>query len=168
MCKKFSYEEGLLIRQQISYDPLTGVLTRNSKPKGSRAILGPIKGTSKAEGHLKTYVCGKEVYLHQLAWFLSYGIWASKIIDHKDRDPTNNRLKNLRLISHQGNLQNRHAPMRGNSSGYLGVYFDKSRQKFVAEISINNKKKHLGRYATAEQAHQAYMAAKRQHHKGFV
>lgn len=168
MCKKFSSEDEIKIREQLSYDPLSGIVTRISKPKGSKAILGPIKGIKKPEGHLKTCICGKEVYLHQLAWFLHYGVWASKILDHKDRDPSNNRIKNLREVDHQKNMQNRSDLMKSSSSGFLGVYFDKSRSKFVAEITINNQKKYLGRFATAELAHEAYIAAKRQHHKGFV
>lgn len=168
MCKKFTKDEERQILEQISYNPKTGILTRISKPKGSRAKLGPIKGYQKAEGHLKVSICSKEVYLHQLAWFLYYGNWATNIIDHKDRNPTNNKIKNLREICHQRNMQNRTDPMKGSSIPFLGVYFDKSRNKYVSEITVDNKKKHLGRFETPELAHEAYITAKRQHHKGFV
>lgn len=168
MCKKFTKSDEYQIIQQINYNPITGVLRRVYKSKGSRARLGIIKGYAKREGHLKVSVCSKEVYLHQLAWFLHYGVWAAKAIDHKDRDPTNNKIDNLRELSHQGNAQNRASPMRSNSSGYLGVYLDKRRNKFVAEITVNNKKKYIGRFSTARAAHEAYIQAKRIYHKGYI
>lgn len=43
-----------------------------------------------------------------------------------------------------------------NNSGYRGVSFDKRRNLWAAEITINYKKKHLGRFSTPEQAAKAY------------
>lgn len=43
-----------------------------------------------------------------------------------------------------------------NNSGYRGVSYDKSRKLWTAEITINYKKKHLGRFVTPEQAAKAY------------
>ena len=41
-----------------------------------------------------------------------------------------------------------------------GVYFDKSRNKFQAKIQLVDSHKHLGRFNTEEEAHQAYIIAK--------
>ena len=46
-----------------------------------------------------------------------------------------------------------------NTTGMVGVSWDKSRQKWLAQIRLNGKKKNLGRYETKEQAKQAWMNA---------
>jgi hypothetical protein len=47
----------------------------------------------------------------------------------------------------------------GNTSGHRGVYFDKARDKWVAEISTRGVRFHLGRFSTPEDASAAYEAA---------
>ena len=153
------YEKAL--RKQVSYDPKTGVLTRIAKPPKSKAPLGPIKGSKKAEGHLKVAINGVERYFHQIAWFLYYGYWAEGIIDHIDTDPTNNRIKNLRQVTKHGNLLNRRKANKTNSSGLLGAHWITEKQKYHSSIWMNGKKTTLGYFNTAQEAHEAYVAAKR-------
>lgn len=45
------------------------------------------------------------------------------------------------------------------SSQYKGVVFDKNRGKWMARITVNGKKKHLGRFNTEIEAHNAYQKA---------
>jgi len=51
---------------------------------------------------------------------------------------------------------------RDNSRGEypVGVYFDKCAGKFKAQLAINGKLKHLGRFNTPEEAFQVYKLAK--------
>ena len=51
-----------------------------------------------------------------------------------------------------------------NKTGLLGVRT--SGQKFAASIRVNGKFHHLGVYADAHLAHDAYLKAKRMMHKG--
>lgn len=75
-------------------------------------------------------------------------------VDHKDRDPSNNRRDNLRPATH---IQNQ-ANSRGSSrTGFKGVYPNKDR--FAAAITVNYSKVHLGTFDTPEEAHMAYMEA---------
>lgn len=46
-----------------------------------------------------------------------------------------------------------------------GVCFDKSRSKFQAQLKINGKSKHLGRFDTSGEAYQAYKEAKERYVK---
>lgn len=48
-----------------------------------------------------------------------------------------------------------------------GVSWNKKRQRFVSEISLNTKRTHLGYYDTAKDAHKAYLLAKIEHTKTF-
>ena len=75
------------------------------------------------------------------------------VIDHIDNDKTNNRLENLQLIS---NRENCIKDKRLGSSKYVGVYFSKSKNRFISEIRIGNSKKHIGTFKCETKAHLAY------------
>lgn len=88
----------------------------------------------------------------QLAWYLEYNE-VPIVIDHINRISTDNRLSNLRNITQQKNNFNK------NPKGYF-----KSYGKFRAVIRLNNKNIHLGSFKTEEEAHQAYLDAKKIYH----
>lgn len=48
---------------------------------------------------------------------------------------------------------------RLNKSGYIGVSFSKTTNKFVAQITLDGKKIHIGVYSSPEEASAAYQAA---------
>ena len=72
-------------------------------------------------------------------------------IDHKDINPSNNRKCNLRITISIINSINKKISIR-NTSGIIGVLFDKSKSKWVARISYNKKKYNLGRFEDKESA----------------
>lgn len=75
--------------------------------------------------------------------------------DHKNGNKLDNQRANLRLATVSANNANRKLPR--NSSGYRGVY--KNLDKWTAQIAINGKPKHLGRFTTPEEAAVAYNKA---------
>jgi hypothetical protein len=75
------------------------------------------------------------------------------VVDHKNDNPSDNRLENLQLVTNRENLSR-----RGGSSKYAGVSFVKSRNKWNAHIQINGKIKNLGYYSTEYEAHYAYQS----------
>jgi hypothetical protein len=66
--------------------------------------------------------------------------------DHIDRDKLNDRLSNLRVVTHAQNMQNL-TPRQGMSSQYRGVGWDKSRSKWVAYVMLNGKMHNLGYFS---------------------
>lgn len=54
------------------------------------------------------------------------------------------------------------------STGVLGVHFEKNTGRYIAHINVAGKYKNLGRYASAEDAQAAYLAAKASLHAGYV
>ena len=60
-------------------------------------------------------------------------------IDHINRDGLDNRKENLRFCTHQENSRNR-GKFKNNTSGFLGVTFDKGHGKYCAKIQIKGKK----------------------------
>lgn len=73
------------------------------------------------------------------------------IVDHINRNPSDNRKSNLRICDYKVNNRNRSLG-RNNTSGFAGVTFDKSRKKWMAHLKVDNKFINLGRYDTIEEA----------------
>ena len=150
----------------LRYDAETGVFTWAVNRRGG-AKVGDIAGTVKAGGYIQIVALGKLRYAHRLAWLFVHGSWPSGHIDHIDGNPSNNAISNLRDVSIEVNQQNqRRAHCSNRSSGLQGVSFDAQTGRWMAKISLKNRTKNLGRYVTPELAHQAYVAAKREMHKG--
>jgi hypothetical protein len=102
---------------------------------------------------------------HRLAWFLVTGEWPKNTIDHINGNKSDNRWANLRDVAVQTNSQNERRARRNNRSGFLGVRKNRVGM-YVAAIGIDYGKRHLGSFKTPEEAHAAYIAAKRLHHEG--
>lgn len=115
----------------------------------------------KETDRISTVINGKTVYIHQLL------ISGEEIVDHKDRNPLNNKKDNLRPATNQTNQYNR-SEYSNNTSGYKGVYWDKSVSKWCAKIKFNKHLKHLGFYATKELAAIAYNNWARIYHGQFA
>ena len=79
------------------------------------------------------------------------------VVDHIDNDKTNNKVCNLQLITQRENAsKNSSKSINEKSSKYVGVCFDKSRNKYQSRIKINNKTIFIGRFETEYEAHLAY------------
>ncbi len=152
------------LKELVKYNPRTGVFTLISKPLRSKAKLGVIQGYAKESGHLRVCLEGKEYYLARLAYFYMTGEWGN-IIDHRDGNPQNNKWSNLRNTTKLGNVQNQVKAHHHNKSGLLGAHFRKERNKYESAITHNGKRRRLGYFDTAEEAHTAYVAAKRELHE---
>jgi hypothetical protein len=100
----------------------------------------------------------KMFLVHQIIYFMDTGVEPLQIVDHVDGDTRNNRFSNLRLTTESGN--NRNQKMRSNNtSGYVGVTWDKQKSKWMAQIRIDGKNKNLGYYDTPEEAYAVRLEA---------
>lgn len=152
------------LQQAIEYDPETGIFRWRLRT-ARRVIVGSIAGDI-ANGYRRISLDGKKHWAARLAWLYVHGVYPKGQIDHIDGDPLNNRIHNLRDVSHAVNQQNQKRPHRQNKVGMLGVVCDRRSGKFLAKICLNGKTKFLGSYASAIEAHQAYLSAKRNLHEG--
>lgn len=147
----------------LHYDPDTGIITRKAREwamarVNTRYADKPAGGTGSG-GYLNVMLVigGKRHSLkcHRVAWLLQTGEWPTAMIDHKDRDKTNNRWCNLRLADDTQNNANK--PCKAKS-GYKGVEYRPKLGKWTARITLKRKTIYLGLYDTPEAAHQAYRA----------
>lgn len=157
MTKELTQERA---RDLLRYDAETGILMRKLK-SGRWKICGNKPTHNDEYGQVN--IDGRMYLTHRLIWLLLYGAWPENEIDHIDRDPMNNRINNLRIVTRTENMHNRNK-QTNNSSGYPGVYFNKQRNKYMAHIKVNRKKIYLGLFNTAEEAFTAYILGKIEHH----
>ena len=109
-------------------------------------------------GNQKYYLLHRIVYYaHNQDWDIDYEP-LKNIIDHIDRDSSNNHISNLRNGDREGNSQN-----RNNVKGY---WWNEKHKKFRVTIGFDCKRqKYIGEYKTEEEARQAYLDAKKLYHK---
>lgn len=84
-------------------------------------------------------------------------------VDHINGDRLDNRRENLRVCTAAENRRNI-TKISSNTSGFRGVSFAKREQNWEAYLWVNNKKVHLGRHATAEEAARAFDDGARKYH----
>lgn len=139
------------IKQLLSYDPDTGVLTWRVKRRGHNIVGGRAGCANGANGYRVIKVDGKVYLEHRLVWFYITGQWPERDIDHVNGDRRDNRLVNLRVATRKQNLENQKLH-RDNSTGYRGVTLDKRTGRYVARIIHHRKGYHIGVFDTAEEA----------------
>lgn len=153
------------VLELLDYDRDTGVFTWKvtiaKGKKGARA--GTVCSTS---GHRHLMIHGVRCKAHRVAWLVVVGEWPSGEIDHINGVKDDNRFCNLRDVDRITNQQNERRARRSNkSTGLLGAY-PLPNGRFCAKLSINSKPTHLGCFDSAEEAHAAYVEAKRTYHEG--
>jgi len=150
-----------LLRELFTYDKATGRLL--NKVRRKNVSVGREAGCVGNKGYRRVKINNVEYATHRLVWMYTYGVWPMKQLDHIDRDPLNNRVNNLREADTAQNRQNINRP-RSNTSGYLGVTWNKCVNKWQAVIGVGGVCKYLGVFTTPEAAHEAYLAAKAKLH----
>jgi hypothetical protein len=157
-----------MIRTMFEYDSATGILRWLIPANRRTASIGSNAGYTNSRGYVRVGIDGKNYYAHRLAWLYVYGKWPTYQIDHINGDTTDNRIENLRDIPGAMNMQNIKTARKKNKTGFLGVYKDSAKRNLCwkASIRINGKPVTVGHFASPEEAHAAYIAAKRRFHDG--
>lgn len=148
----------------MSYDPETGIFLWRQKLSPTTKLGKPVGSSTSRGNHLQASIDGKKYLLHRLVFLYMTGSFPVLDVDHKNGIGTDNRFENLRLATKAQNSQNRRA-RRGSKVGLLGVkHVVRDGKQFKAVISIGEKRKHIGFYETALEAHRAYLIAKSKLH----
>lgn len=131
---------------------------------GKSRKAGQAVGCITKDGYWQGCIKNNSVYMHIVAWFLVHGSWPDGQVDHINGDKTDNRMANLRVVSHAENIQNQRTANRRNAIGVLGV--SKAGNRFRAHIRKSGVDYDLGSFDSVEAAHAAYVQAKREMHAG--
>ena len=153
----FEYrDDGVLIRK---------IRVSQNTRKGD--IVGNLNGRN-GQGYLKFQIDGIDYFVHRIIYYMHHGhIDDTMQIDHIDGNKTNNRIENLRLVTHSQNGHNQKI-RKDNTSGVKGVNWNKDVMKFRARIMKNNKSIHLGVFDTLEAAEKAIIEAREKVHGDFA
>lgn len=166
-----------VLRQLLRYEPETGKLFHTTRtpdffpdtPRRANAMSiwntrfgGKEAFTcTDAHGYKIGNMLGVGLKAHRVIWAMVHGEWPEHDIDHINGVRDDNRLKNLRHATRAQNLANsRKLP---TPHGYRGIR--PHGQKWLAIISVNNRPRHVGVFATKEEAARAWDAAAR-HYRG--
>lgn len=139
----------------------TGNFTNIKARRGTR--VGFVAGCIGNHGYRVIKVDGKTYLGHRLAWLYVHGEFPQNQIDHINRNRADNRLCNLRLATQFENMQNTQKPSH-NSSGHIGVSWERRRNKWRAHITKNGKMVAIGEFAYIEDAITARKAAEIKFH----
>jgi hypothetical protein len=146
-----------ILKSRLEYEPETGLF----KYRHNFNVMkkGDIAGRQNTNGHVQISINNRRYMAHNLAWLYMTGEYpANFIIDHEDRNYSNNKWSNLRKADNslnQGNSEIRN----DNTSGIKGVHWCKTKRRWIAQISKNGKRLHLGYFASIEEANKAYKEA---------
>lgn len=142
------------LHEWLILDEATGFLFWKKSEDG-RCRVGGRADKPKSDGYLQVWLYGKHVLAHRVIFAMVHGRWPKKDIDHINVERTDNRPSNLReadCYQNQANTRLR----RGSKTGYKGVSIRTSDGKFYAYIRVHGKRKNLGAFAKAEEAHEFY------------
>ena len=148
-----------LLRRCLRYDPATGEFLRLTGPRAGKPA-----GGLDLHGYRQVAFMRKLHKAHRLAWLYVHGEWPDRHIDHINGDKLDNRIANLRLATPAENGQNRNRMNRNNTSGLPGATLHKQSGRWMAQITHQRRHIYLGCFGTAEEAHRAYLDAKRALH----
>ena len=138
---------------------LGNVKSLNYNRGGKERILKP----SYSVGYLKVSLClnkaVKNRKIHQLVAeaFLNHkSCGHNLVVNHINFNKTDNRVDNLEIVTARENCNHKHIK---SSSKYTGVTWYKSSKKWMSQITINGKNKHLGYFDSELKASNAYELA---------
>jgi len=150
------------LKQLLDYNPETGVFTWIAVRRGIG--VGRVAGKT-CDGYRRIQIDRKLYGAHRLAFLFMNGSLPNSPVDHINVNPLDNRWLNLRIDTNGLNAQNRKAPQTNSKSGLLGASPNARRDLWVAQIKYDGVVHRLGLFKTREEAHAAYIQAKRKHHE---
>ena len=148
------------LKQIIHYDPDTGAVTWKHRPveffkrqrdcnawnaRYAGKVAGRIYQFDSGKSYRQLTLFGKTKREHRLIWLYMTGSEPTDQIDHDNGDGTDNRWDNLSDITGFQNNRNKRKPS-DNTSGVVGVYWDKHYNKWLASLNCDGKRFNLGRY----------------------
>lgn len=130
-----------LLPDFLYYESITGII--RWKVKYGKMAVNSQAGYIASDGYIRIGFKGKKYLAHRVAWFLYYGSWPSKVIDHIDGNKANNRIENLRDVTKSLNGFNR-VEQHG-----VGLYRN---GRWRAYLNYAGKQTHIGYFDSEQEA----------------
>jgi hypothetical protein len=157
LCVKLKYMTKKELREKFIYKD--GNLIRKTRTRGGK--IGAIVGCDSGQGYIRVYWKSKLIFAHKAIWIMHNGeIPDGMQIDHINGIRSDNRLENLRLVTHKENHKNKKTP-NTNTSGIVGVDYKKERDRWRATIFDENRRIFLGYFKEFDKAVKARKKAEK-------
>lgn len=154
LCGKGSFQRkvyAMKLNDLFEYNSCTGDLKWKISPSAN-VKAGDVAGCKNGRGYVRVSLKGKLYVAHRIIWELINGeIPEGMEIDHINSVPDDNRIENLRLVTHVENCRNQKQQCN-NNSGITGVSWHKASGKWLAFIHKKEKKIYLGCFDCIEDA----------------
>ena len=137
------------LHELFEYNPRTGVIT--NKISRSVAIAGTEAGYVNEKGYRMISLNGLNYRAHRVIWTMVTGLWPREYLDHINGKTDDNRLSNLREVSHSENHRNRKL-QKNNTSGFQGVCWNIKSKRWRSSITVKGRLIHLGTFDSTEEA----------------
>lgn len=145
--------------EALTYDAQTGEFHWKQVSKYTPWFQSQVAGTVGKSGYRMIKIDNKLYTGHRLAWLYFYGVDAMQSIDHINGIKSDNRISNLRNVSHRENCINRQKHRNGRLYGASSNLVNNKTNPWAASIRIGTERKHLGSFKTEQEAHDAYQIA---------
>ena len=142
------------LKEYLDYNPDTGIITWKKAKQGIRVgQVGGAISSDNRKSRMQIYFNCTCYMLHRVAYYIYHGVDPlEKMVDHKHNPKTNNKIDNLRLANNSQNQMHRVNLNRNNTSGVIGVYWNKKAKKWYSKIYYHSSQKHLGYFINKEDA----------------
>lgn len=114
--------------------------------------------TLESKGYLSGKLLGRRLKAHRVIWAMVHDTWPDEI-DHINGDKSDNRISNLRSVTHSENGRNCKLS-KSNTHGFQGIHRRRS-GRWSAYISIDGKRAVIGTFDTKDRAIAARQQAER-------
>lgn len=139
------------LRTWLDYNPTTGIFTWLKSSKFKPQFVGTIAGSKYSSGYLVIKLNRIRYPAHVLVWLYMTGEFPKVYIDHINHNRLDNRFENLRDATNTDNQRNK-SMQKNNTSGVTGVSWHSGTNRWHAQIYVDNKKLHLGSFASFSDA----------------
>ena len=131
------------------YDETSPSGLRWAVRRSNRIKVGDVAGSRNNEGYWAVTRHGnKSVRAHNVVWEIHNGpIPEGMTVDHIDRNPSNNKIENLRLATASAQCHNR------RNWGRCMKWVKKNKCSYEARFTLKGKTIHVGSYKTEQEAH---------------
>jgi hypothetical protein len=151
--------------ERFKADLTTGRLLWIRPPWNHPRLRGQEAGHARPSCNGRFYwiiqVDGEKHRRSHLIFRIVHGRWPRREIDHVDGNSLNDRPDNLREATHTENAWN-HGIFKRRIPLPLGVRHTPSSGRYQARISFHGVQLHLGAFSTPTEAHQVYLAKRKE------
>lgn len=140
------------VKELFTYDPESGVLRWRVQrgPKRPGDVAGCEAKQTVGKWYLQIRIDYRLYYVHRVVYLYQMGELPIEV-DHEDGNGLNNRWDNLRNVDRLGNRMNCRRSCV-NTSGVVGVHYNKGSRRWDAYINKNKGRTYLGGFASKDEA----------------